>query len=316
MGFVTRIEAEQLHAEWLDSLFNPKEKNNAAEAVSLEKAISVYLDYLSGRGSTYWKDVNRMLTRLSKVVGASTRLDQIDVSQAREFQRRIVAAGAGLSTADRHVAMAKAMYSYCAPDTPNPFKRVDMYHPDNLVIRLLSPDEESRLLDAAKSISDWRLPWVYHYVLIAMRTGLRKQNILRLRWDEVEMNRQRISVRQKGNRRHAVPMASDVIDLLRSTTPTSEWCFPNKDTGRPYWDFKRKWAHAKRLAQVDSSFRFHDLRHHVASRLMSATRNPLIVQSVLGHSDIRITQRYMHAWQSEMSDAVETLVQKKTTSAK
>lgn len=310
-GFITRIEAEQLHAKWLDSLFTPSVPTKPEDTITVEQGISVYLDYLQGKGSRYYKDVQRMLNRLSKVAGPQLLLNQIDVNLAREFQRRIVDAGAHLSTADRHIAMAKAMYSYAAPDLPNPFKRVTMFHPDNVVVKMLTEDEEGRVLNAAKALSDWRLPWTYHYVLIAMRTGLRKQNVLRLSWEEVDLRQKILKVRQKGDRRHTIPMASDVFDLLYNTTKTCEWCFPNQETMQPYWDFKRKWAHVKRLAKIDSSFRFHDLRHHVASMLIKNTHNPLIVQSILGHSDIRITQRYMHAFSEEMAQAVETLVQKK-----
>ena len=308
-GFVPRIEAEHLHAQWLDSLFTPAQ-THGEEYVAVAEAISVYLDYLSGRGSSYYKDTSRMLRRLIVVVGADTRVNQVTVAMAREFQRRIVDAGAHLSTCDRHIAMAKAMFSYAAPELPNPFKRVSMFHPDNTVIRMLTEDEEAKVLSAAKALSDWRLPWTYHYILIAMRTGLRKQNVLRLSWEEVDLRHKTLRVRQKGDRRHTVPMASDVFDLMYCTTKTCEWCFPNPETQKPYWDFKRKWAHVKRLARIDSSFRFHDLRHHVASTLMKNTHNPLVVQSVLGHSDIRVTQRYMHAFQDEMANAVETLVKK------
>ena len=309
-GFITRIEAEQLHSAWLDSLFNPP-NDTKADVITVERAISVYLEYLQGRGSRYYKDTQRMLNRLGKVAGLETKLNKIDVNLAREFQRRIVDAGATLATADRHIAMAKAMFSYAAPDLPNPFKRVTMYRPDNTIIRMLTEDEEIRILNAAKALSDWRLPWTYHYVLIAMRTGLRKQNILRLSWDEVDLRKKLLSVRQKGDRRHIVPMASDVFELMYHTTKTCEWCFPNKETGNPYWDFKRKWEHVKRLAKIDSGFRFHDLRHHVASMLIRNVRNPLIVQSILGHSDLRITQRYMHAFSDELAQAVETLVAEK-----
>ena len=308
-GFVTRIEAEQLHAQWLDSLFSPVETQRE-EHVAVAEAISVYLDYLSGRGSSYYKDVARMLKRLSVVVGSETRLNQVTVAMAREFQRRIVDAGANLSTCDRHVAMAKAMFSYTAPELPNPFKRVKMFHPDNLVIRMLKPEEELRVLEAAQRVSLFRVPWIYHYVLIAMRTGLRKQNIMRLRWDEIDFHQRSLTVRQKGDRRHRVPMASDIQELLRNTPKEAVWVFPNKLTGMPYMDFAKSWRAVKLMARIDPAFRFHDLRHHVASMLIKNTHNPLVVQSVLGHSDIRVTQRYMHAFQDEMANAVETLVKK------
>lgn len=305
-GFITRIEAELLHGQWVDELFEPTPESK--DLMSVGEAVSVYLEYLQGKGSRYCKDTERMLNRLSKVVGHNTPLNKIDVASAREYQRRIVNAGANLSTADRHVAMAKAMFNYVAPDTPNPFRRVNMFNPDNIVIRMLEPEQERKLLDVAERVSLMGLPWIYHYILIAMRTGLRKQNILKLRWVEIDFKTKFIIIRQKGDRRHSVPMSSDVAALMANTPRESKWCFPNKNTGLPYTDFQKTWRTCKALAKVEMDFRFHDLRHHVASKLMSNTRNPIIVQSILGHSDIRITQRYMHTWSVEMAEAVESLV--------
>lgn len=116
------------------------------------------------------------------------------------------------------------------------------------------------------------------------------------------------TVRQKGDRRHVVPMASDVHELMDETLPQSAWCFPNTKTELPYGDFAKTWTALKMKAAIDPDFRFHDLRHHVASMLIKHTGNPVIAQSILGHSDIRVAQRYMHLFATELAQAVEKLV--------
>ena len=204
----------------------------------------------------------------------------------------------------RNVLVGDGIYAFGEGDLIH-IKKLQRHGP---IIRMLEPDEERRLLAAAEQFALFRHPWIYHYVLIAMRTGLRKQNILRMRWDEVDLRKRMFTVRQKGDRRHVVPMASDVHELMDETLPQSAWCFPNTKTELPYGDFAKTWTALKMKAAIDPDFRFHDLRHHVASMLIKHTGNPVIAQSILGHSDIRVTQRYMHLFATELAQAVEKLV--------
>lgn len=305
-GIIPKQEADILHGKWLDELFEPPAAKEAR--ITIEDALSVYLDYLDKTGSKYGYDVKRFVGRLIKVIGVNTLLTEITAGMCREFQRRIVNAGAALSTADRHVAMCKAMFSYVLPDHPNPFKRVDMFHPDNTVVRMLTPIQETRLLDAAKTLSAWRVKWIYHYIVIALNSGMRKNNITHLAWPEVDVRNAIFSVRQKGNKRLILPMSSVLVDMIAGVEKQSEWLFPNPQTGKPYLDFHKTWVECKRLAEIPMEFRFHDLRHHVATKLAKETRNPLLVQTILGHSDLRVTQKYMHAFSSDVRDAIETLI--------
>jgi integrase len=87
----------------------------------------------------------------------------------------------------------------------------------------------------------------------------------------------------------------------------SEYVFPNPTTKRPYVHFDKTWRALKVLANIPAEFRFHDLRHHVATKLARNTRNPLIVQTILGHSSIATTQKYMHVWRDDLVDAVDSL---------
>jgi integrase len=73
----------------------------------------------------------------------------------------------------------------------------------------------------------------------------------------------------------------------------SEWIFVNPDTGKPYVQMHYSWDTARKQAGLDG-FRMHDLRHTFASFLINADRSLYEVQKILGHTQIKTTQRYSH----------------------
>ena len=78
--------------------------------------------------------------------------------------------------------------------------------------------------------------------------------------------------------------------------------FPGKD-GQQRTDFKGPWQRIRKAAGLPESFRFHGLRHHFASTLVSAGYDLLVVQKLLTHKDSRTTQRYAHLSPGALKDA-------------
>jgi integrase len=228
----------------------------------------MYVDKLRDADKPYYREARLFLDRLMTVVGQGIALPDITTELAREYQRRVVKGGASLAYADRHVAIAKAMFGYVAPHLPNPFKLVKMFRPDNTLVRMLTNEQEAELLRNARELKTKNMPWLPGIILVALRTGLRRNNILSLKWEQVNFDTRSIAVIQKGKRRLSVPIGASGIPL---------------------------------------HFRFHDLRHHVATKLARNTRNPLIVQTILGHSALATTQKYMHVFNTDLTDAVDSL---------
>ena len=83
----------------------------------------------------------------------------------------------------------------------------------------------------------------------------------------------------------------------------SSYVFCNKD-GRPYKDIKKSFHTALKKAEIED-FRFHDLRHTFASQLVMAGINLPVVQRLLGHKSIQMTQRYAHLSPSYEKAAVD-----------
>ena len=72
-----------------------------------------------------------------------------------------------------------------------------------------------------------------------------------------------------------------------------EWTFPNPNTGKPYVSIFWAWDTARNRAEL-ADVRIHDLRHSTASFLVNAGRTLYEVQHILGHTQVKTTQRYAH----------------------
>ena len=75
----------------------------------------------------------------------------------------------------------------------------------------------------------------------------------------------------------------------------------------PMRDIKTAWSSLMTAAKIDG-FRFHDCRHHFASRLVQAGVDLNTVRELLGHGDIRMTLRYSHLAPEHKAAAVAKLV--------
>jgi integrase len=142
-------------------------------------------------------------------------------------------------------------------------------------------------------------------VLVAMNTGLRRGELTSLTWADVDLTRKLVTVRsgyaKSGKARH-VPLNSEAVDVL------NRW--QKQSTKGRVFDvdgIKTAWGALLVNAKV-TEFRFHDLRHHFASRLVQAGVDLNTVRELLGHADLKMTLRYAHLAPSNTASAVERLV--------
>ena len=82
--------------------------------------------------------------------------------------------------------------------------------------------------------------------------------------------------------------------------------FPNSKTAKPYVSIFISWDTARKQAGL-ADVRIHDLRHSFASFLVNAGRSLYEVQKILGHTQIKTTQRYAHLSQDTLVDAANVV---------
>lgn len=168
-------------------------------------------------------------------------------------------------------------------------------------IRVLSAKEEGLLLDACDENRSKLRP----IVICALDTGMRRGEILSLRWSDVDLKNKRINIlamNTKTLRPRSIAITSRLLaELLKlSRRDPATRVFGVTDT------VKRSWATANRIAGI-SDLRFHDLRHTCATRLVQGGLPIAEVSRVLGHTNITTTFRYANVDDSTLERAANIL---------
>ena len=171
--------------------------------------------------------------------------------------------------------------------------------------RILSEDEETRLLEAV------RLPTKSQHlepiIITALNTGMRKGEILNLKWSNVDFKTGHILVEEtKNGEIRKVPMNKKLTETLERDKKASKGECVYSDNGKPYGDVKTGWWTALKNAGIEN-FRFHDLRHTFGSRLGMAGVDIRTIQELMGHKDIKMTMRYSHPTPEHKKNAVKML---------
>ena len=186
----------------------------------------------------------------------------------------------------------------------NPAARVRLFHEEVKRTRYLTQEEEERLLDVAGL-------YLKRVILFALHTGMRRAEILGLRWQDVDFRNAVATIpatRAKGRRDRYVPLNTVAIGIIREhpqPVDGSELIFGNTN-GRYQENLERLWRLALAAAEVEN-FRFHDLRHTYASRLVMDGVDLPVLRELLGHQDFAMTLRYAHLAPSRLKEAVSRL---------
>ena len=186
-----------------------------------------------------------------------------------------------------------------------PFSRVKIEMPDNKKERWLTPDEETLLLGECPE-------WLQEIVLFAIYTGMRRNEIRSLRWPQVDLERQAISLLvTKNKEKRTVPINDMVLALLRGKVETrknSGYVFPSQSgTMIEGHNLSRAYRMAREKAGLND-VRFHDLRHTAGSRMVQAGVDLYSVSLILGHKSLAVTKRYAHHNVESLRRGVDALV--------
>ena len=235
-------------------------------------------------------------------------LHEIGVLDIEKFKSGRLTEGVSRARINRNLMVLKKMFSLAVDWgylKENPAKRVKRFPENSLKERILTREEEKSLLSACAS-------HLQQVVLVALNTGMRRSEILSLRWDQVDLGKETIRVeRTKSGRPRFIPINSlllSVLDTLRRQNGQSEFVFPDSKTEKPIKNVKTSFKAACKKAQI-KGLRFHDLRHTAASRMVEAGIDLVTVSKILGHSTIQMTMRYAHPTPENMRRAVEVLAQ-------
>ncbi|MFC1607133.1 tyrosine-type recombinase/integrase [Candidatus Latescibacterota bacterium] len=180
-------------------------------------------------------------------------------------------------------------------------RKVKLLSVNNQRLRYLTEDECQRLIETCY---DHLKP----IVITAINTGMRKTEILTLRWDCVDLQNRiiKLDVTKNGERRE-IPINNTLANTFKSLQRRLDTPYVFFDNnGRPFKDVKGSFASALSRAKI-TDFRFHDLRHTFASHLVMVGVDIKSVQELLGHKTLTMTLRYAHLGADHRAKAVEML---------
>jgi len=208
---------------------------------------------------------------------------------------------------DEVIGRLKRLFNLCLEwglCTKNPAAKIKLFREDDRRYRYLSEDEEERLLAAC-------VPYMRRIVTFALHTGMRRGEILGLRWQDVDF-RNRVAIipasRSKSKKDRCIPLNGVAISVLNELPRplAQEGLIFGNTAGGQQANIKRYWNKALVAAGIEN-FHFHDLRHTYASRLVTAGVDLAVLRELLGHADFTMTLRYAHLHPSRLQEAVAIL---------
>lgn len=270
-------------------------------------------------------------------------LIEINAWVIEKWRSERIKSGNSPSTVNRLIVTLRGLFSKALKwglISEHPLSSVKMLQEPSAKARWLSDDEERKLraaLDAREqrertgraSANAWRkernyeaMPdlseWAYinhlkPMVLLSLNTGIRQGELFKLRWDDLNLNQANLTIHDvnaKSGRTRHIPLNSEALDMLKlwRQQTAGELVFPGQN-GTPMTTVKTAWGNLLTEAKIDN-FRWHDMRHHFASRLVMVGVDLNTVRALLGHSDLKMTLRYAHLAPEHTAIAVEKLMRK------
>lgn len=203
------------------------------------------------------------------------------------------------ATVNRELALLKTLFNKAATwglADKNPVKGVELFAEDNQIEHVLRDEEEDRLLAACTG----RFTYLRSLIVLALHTGMRRGELLSLKWTNVTLPFGQIVVEAavaKGKRRRSLPINADARAVLEDlwARRTGEYVFC-RINGKPYnkWKVRDDFEDVRAAAGLPD-LRFHDLRHTFASRLSAGGADIVTIKDLLGHASITTTMRYAHS---------------------
>lgn len=257
-----------------------------------------YLPYIESNKRSWKVDEANLRLHILPVLGRLhmdeiTKQHAIDVYNRHRDGRKYKEASTNRMLNVAHRTFACALEWEMPGVNSNPMTAVPKLKENNQRGRYLSNDELQRLISVLDNsdhprIKDITLMWIF--------TGARHKEVLNARWTDINFEKAqwRIEFNKSGKTRY-VPLSDGAITLLRGVerVPGVDHIFFNPVTRSAYVNIYHAWNRVRKAAGI-RDVRVHDLRHSYASFLVNQGRPIYEVQKILGHSNVKTTQRYAH----------------------
>lgn len=305
-----KVLGQIAEGKWFDRL--PEEEKTFRELIQR------YLSDHSARNkaiSSHRRDKS-LAEQLSRFFGTYT-LAEISPKLIAAYKMKRRASGASPKTVNSELTLMSHAFTLGMKEwewvRDNPVRKVSREKVRNTVERWLTLGEEKQLLEVS-------IPWLRAIIVFAIHTGLRQSEILNLQWSQVDLFRRTITLlEQKNGCKDTLPVNGKALDVLKDQArlwqQVSPYVFPNtRGKRRGNNNLLRGFYRARKRANL-TGFRFHDLRHTFATRLVQAGVDLYTVQKLGRWKTISMVMRYAHHHAESLRAGIEVLERVKEPSS-
>ena len=210
------------------------------------------------------------------------------------------------ATVNRELALLRHLFNIAMDSgytDQNPARPVKRYPESAWRHKFFFSEPEIKRLISASA------PHLKPILALAFGTGLRKGDILGLRWDDVDLDRGIISLRMQKTGEYLeiplIPMIRDLLQGIKSRASASLFVFPCPSSGQRIGDIKTAFhAALRRSGLASKGYRFHDIRRTFARMLYNQGVVLTKIQRLLGHGSVSTTERYLGVKFEETREAI------------
>ena len=305
-----RIKARSILAEVVLGKDPQKERELLREIPTLAQFVRAsYLPFAKSAKRSWRTDEAvlriHILPRLGRLA-----LDQISSQQVAELLRHMQEQHYASGTTNRVLVLLRYIFNLakkwgiaCVSNNPAADLKTA---PDVCRERFLTAEETHRLL---KAIDADENQIAAQSIKLLLLTGARRNEITQAKWEYVDWQKKKLLVPcSKSGRPRLIQLNSAALDLMHALPRErgNAFIFPSPVTGRPSASLHFPWTRIRKRAGLNG-FRLHDLRHSFASFLVNKGVSIYVVQGLLGHANVRATQRYAHLANETLFDAAELI---------
>ena len=301
--------AEQIYLDRRHEIINgiePVVRKEPVRDYTFSELADKYLEWCSGRQKSFSR--KKVIVKILNNYLKNKLIQDISIEELEIIQSDYIKTKHSINYVNNIIKILKAMFTKAYDwemideDILKRVRKVKQLKGENKRLRYLSEEEAQRLINNCEG-------YLKAIVITALNTGMRKGEILGLTWDRVDLkNRIILLDKTKNGERREIPVNDTLFQALSGLTRhiKTDYVFYNMETLKLYYDIKRSWSTALKKSHI-LDFRFHDLRHTFASRLVMSGIDLTTVKELLGHKSITMTLRYSHLASSHIQNAVKVL---------
>ena len=310
-GALTLEQARKLARRFLVSIIDgtdPLEKRRkAAEGNTVKDLCEVYMQRHAVPHKKTWKDDERRIQKYvlpiwRNLKASNIRRADVAVLHAKIGDSHPYEANRVLELLSKMFGLARR-WGYLEESAVNPARDIDKFK-EAKRDRWVTPEEIPRLV---RAINEEQNPYVRTAIWLYLLTGLRKTELLKAKWADVDWARGELKIPDTKSRRvHYVPLSGPALAMLRKTSrfEGNEFILPGRNPGGHIVNIHKPWHRIRARAEL-RDVRLHDLRRTVGSWLAQSGNSLHLIGKVLNHSSTATTAVYARFAQSQVREALE-----------